>query len=253
MSDGTQQAGDRELSFFQKLFTAIFPREWAEDMEADSRRWMLQCPKCGYERSFWDIGGIRWKATGNQRNLMRCPNCGEVSWHKAYRREDPLPDTPAPVSARTPDTSATVPMSATSATRPRPRWLAWPILLVPLAVIITLSVACGSGIFFFVSTLVQPIVTVGDGFMTALQANDDAQAYALCAPDLQKELGSVAGLSSLARDQRPAQWSWSTRSIRNGVGRLEGSYTSTSGENGTVQIILRQVGNDWRIISFSFS
>jgi hypothetical protein len=247
MSNDTQREETRELSFFQKLFIALFPRSWAEDMEADSRRWMLQCPKCGYERSFWDIGGIRWRATGNQRNLMRCPNCGQVSWHKAYRRAEPLPDTPAPGSA---ETSATSPISETWS---RPRWLTWPLLLVPVAAIVAAGIALALGIVFFVLTLVQPIVTVGDGFMAALQANNDAQAYALFDPDLQRELSSVAGLSSRMRDHRPAEWSWSTRSIRNGVGRLEGSYTSSEGRSGTIQIILRQVDNDWRIVSFRFT
>ena len=243
---------EKELSFVQRLFTALLPPKWAEDMEADSRRWRLLCPKCGYERSFWDIGGIRWKATGNQRNLMRCPNCGEVSWHKAYRREEPLPDTPAPVSAETSAPSEISPTSA-AATRRRPRWLMWPMLLVPLAALLTLVVACALSIVLLATTLVQPIVSVGDDFMAALSANNDAQAYALCTPGLQKELSGVAGLSSLARDYRPAQWSWSTRSIRNGVGRLEGSYTATVGHSGTVELILRQVDNDWRIDSLRFS
>jgi hypothetical protein len=67
--------------------------------------------------------------------------------------------------------------------------------------------------------------------MAALKTSNDAQAYALCAPDLQKELGSVSGMSALVRDYRPTQWNWSNRSIRNGVGRLEGSFTHSDGKN----------------------
>jgi hypothetical protein len=106
------------------------------------------------------------------------------------------------------------------------------------------------GIFYFTITLVQPIVSVGDNFMAALKTNNDAQAYALCAPDLQTELGSAAGISSLVPDNRPTGWSWSTRSIRNGVGLLEGSFTSTDGKRGTVQITLSQADSDWKIASF---
>jgi phage terminase large subunit GpA-like protein len=76
------------MSFFQRLFTALLPREWAESMEAHSRSWMVNCPKCGYERSVWEIGGIRWKAVGNPRWFMRCPHCGNRSWHKVYRKRE---------------------------------------------------------------------------------------------------------------------------------------------------------------------
>ena len=86
--------------------------------------------------------------------------------------------------------------------------------------------------------------------MSALKTSNDAQAYALCGPDLQKELGGVTGMSALVRDHRPTQWSWSSRSIRNGVGRLDGSFTYSDGKSGEVHITLRQVGNDWRIVSF---
>lgn len=79
------------MSFFQRLFTTILPREWAEDMEAHSRSWMLRCA-CGYERSIWEIGGIRWRAIGNPKTVRRCPHCGKVRWHTIYRkREDHKP------------------------------------------------------------------------------------------------------------------------------------------------------------------
>jgi hypothetical protein len=74
------------MSFVQRFFTAIFPRAWAEDMQADSLRWMIHCNKCGYERSVWETGGIRWRAYGSPRWLRRCPHCGQISWHKVYKK-----------------------------------------------------------------------------------------------------------------------------------------------------------------------
>jgi hypothetical protein len=47
----------------------------------------MKCPKCEFEESYWDLGGIRWKAKGNSRNLRKCPNCGERSWHQTYKKE----------------------------------------------------------------------------------------------------------------------------------------------------------------------
>ena len=75
------------MSWIQTFFKAVFPTSWAESMEADSRRWMLRCPKCNFERSVWDMGGIRWKAGGNQKNYMKCIGCGERSSHEAYKNE----------------------------------------------------------------------------------------------------------------------------------------------------------------------
>jgi hypothetical protein len=72
------------MSMIQRFFQAIFPKSWAESMEADSRRWMVRC-RCGFARSIWDIGGIRWKATGKPRTYLRCPECGERSWHTISR------------------------------------------------------------------------------------------------------------------------------------------------------------------------
>jgi hypothetical protein len=76
------------VSGIQRFFLAIFPRSWAASMEADSRAWKLICEKCGHQQSFWEIGGIRWKAKGNQRNYRRCAACGELSWQRAEYRPD---------------------------------------------------------------------------------------------------------------------------------------------------------------------
>lgn len=71
------------MSAIQKFFLAVFPAKWAQSMEAESRAWMLKCPvsSCGHERSFWEIGGIRWKAAGNPKKFLKCPKCGQHGWH----------------------------------------------------------------------------------------------------------------------------------------------------------------------------
>lgn len=78
----------QQMSGIQRFFKRIFPARWAESMEADSRKWMVKCPNCGFEQSIWEMGGIRWKATGNSRNLLKCPNCGERGWHTIYKKQD---------------------------------------------------------------------------------------------------------------------------------------------------------------------
>lgn len=74
------------MSLLQKFFIALFPKRWAEAMEADSRAWMVSC-SCGFARSIWELGGIRWKSSGKAytATYMRCPRCEKRSWHKVTR------------------------------------------------------------------------------------------------------------------------------------------------------------------------
>ena len=76
-------------SFVQRFFIAVFPRRWAQAMEADSRRWFMKCLECGFEQSYWNLGGIRWGARGDQRNYQRCARCGIRSWHRSYKKDLP--------------------------------------------------------------------------------------------------------------------------------------------------------------------
>jgi ribosomal protein L37E len=65
---------EAERTGAQRLATAA--------MEAESRAWMVSCPHCGFERSVWDTGGVRYKAAGTSRNYMRCPRCGRRGWNR---------------------------------------------------------------------------------------------------------------------------------------------------------------------------
>lgn len=49
-------------------------------MEADSRKWIGACPKCGVVHSIWDIGGIRYNAAGRKRGRVKCPACQTFSF-----------------------------------------------------------------------------------------------------------------------------------------------------------------------------
>jgi len=71
------------MSFVQRLITSVVPRSWAQSMEAQSRAWMARCGVCGgQERSTWDLGGVRWKASGSPRTRLPCPHCGRRTWHQ---------------------------------------------------------------------------------------------------------------------------------------------------------------------------
>jgi hypothetical protein len=75
------------MSFRQRLLRAIVPRRWANQMEAESRTWIVRCKVCSLERSVWETGGVRWKAAGRPTRIMPCPRCGRLTWHSVYRRQ----------------------------------------------------------------------------------------------------------------------------------------------------------------------
>lgn len=72
------------MSWVQKLVLSFVPAKTAARIEAESRSWMMRCPD-GHERSIWEAGGIRYRASGNPRRLARCPVCGSKRWHKISR------------------------------------------------------------------------------------------------------------------------------------------------------------------------
>ncbi len=64
------------------------PKEWADDIERESRAWKLVCPACDHRISFWDIGGVRYKAVSKgKRTLWKCPKCKALKWHRVEKEK----------------------------------------------------------------------------------------------------------------------------------------------------------------------
>ena len=240
--------GSQPRSRVQGLFTKLVSPAGAARMEAESRTWIVRCPKCGYERSAWDAGNVIYKGAGTRYWFMRCPNCNKSSWNKVYW---PIGVKKSDVYAAAVEATGT--SSAMAALSDRPPWLVWILAgLAWLGLILGAVFIVG----FLLSTLVinpltQPVVTTGDSFLTALRVDNYDQAYSLCMPELQHEVGGAGGLEKMFKTNEPAQWNWTSRSIRNGAGYLGGSLTFADGTKGTVQLTLTQVGNKWKIVSFS--
>lgn len=67
------------MSVLQKFFVAILPKRWADSMREESMRWLVRCCTCDASISYWEMGGIRWKAASKgKRILFRCPNCQRI-------------------------------------------------------------------------------------------------------------------------------------------------------------------------------
>jgi predicted RNA-binding Zn-ribbon protein involved in translation (DUF1610 family) len=79
---------DRSLSRGQRFFARLLGAEAAAAMEAESRAWLIVCPHCGFARSVWDTGGVRYKASGASRVGMACPRCGRTGWHRIEKGPD---------------------------------------------------------------------------------------------------------------------------------------------------------------------
>jgi len=67
------------------LFLRLLGPEGAAAAEAESRAWLVTCPNCDFSRSVWDMGGIRYKASGTSRRALHCPHCGQTGWHLVHK------------------------------------------------------------------------------------------------------------------------------------------------------------------------
>lgn len=74
------------MTRLQKFLMRFIPARHRAEAEADSRAWHMVCAACGHARSIWDLGGIKWKATGNSLTLARCPACGKRGKHQIIKR-----------------------------------------------------------------------------------------------------------------------------------------------------------------------
>ncbi len=73
-----------ELSLAQKIAKFFASASLFEKMKSDSMLYRFTC-SCGKETSIWEIGGIRYKASGTSLTGVRCPHCGKRSMQKIYK------------------------------------------------------------------------------------------------------------------------------------------------------------------------
>jgi hypothetical protein len=140
-------------------------------------------------------------------------------------------------------------MGEAEAIGPKRRRRVWLFILIGVVAIAVLA----GGIFLLVVSLTRPVVDVADAFMTALKDGDFASASSYTTPALQRETGGAEGFARGIGVYRPATWSWSQRSIRNGVGRVSGSVTYQNGANGSVRLTMSQIDDRWRVEGYSFN
>jgi hypothetical protein len=65
----------------------ILPARAFEAVKAGTKKWLIEC-KCGHLRDLWDEGGVRYKASGEPRQYLKCPKCRQKNWHKIRKKTD---------------------------------------------------------------------------------------------------------------------------------------------------------------------
>lgn len=75
------------MGLIQKIFKAIMPAATLANMEAESRKWNVKCKTCGTERNIWEMGGIRYSATGSKTTVVRCEPCDTYRSHSVTYSE----------------------------------------------------------------------------------------------------------------------------------------------------------------------
>ncbi|MEM8741265.1 MAG: hypothetical protein AAGE13_07175 [Pseudomonadota bacterium] len=74
------------MSVFRRLILRFMSPKTRARAEAESRAWIATCPACGHERSVWEMGGLRYGASGAPRWRLTCPACGATGWHQVEKR-----------------------------------------------------------------------------------------------------------------------------------------------------------------------
>ena len=73
-------------SLTQRIVTRLMPGR-ADEIERQSREWFVVCPNCGFERTYWDLGGVRYKARSRGKRIgLRCSSCGKRAMHAVEHR-----------------------------------------------------------------------------------------------------------------------------------------------------------------------
>ncbi|SNB61813.1 hypothetical protein [Thermoflexus hugenholtzii] len=115
------------------------------------------------------------------------------------------------------------------------------------------------GLVGLIAGEVRPAQEAAEQFLSALRDERWEDAYARCAPSLQRQLGGPEELARRYRgDHRPAEWSFSNWSVevKNGVRQatLGGTLTTAGGEKFAFSMELRTrtvgSGEVWEVSAF---
>lgn len=73
-----------KLSRTQKIVKFFSSESKFEKIMEETKLWRFNC-SCGKELNIWDLGGIRYKSSGNPTMGIKCPYCGKTAMQKLFR------------------------------------------------------------------------------------------------------------------------------------------------------------------------
>lgn len=77
------------MGWLQRFISKRLEDDRATKAQAESRKWHLQCPKCGTSKSYWELGAIRYKGFGGGKSpLGHCSTCGKKRFLKTVYIDD---------------------------------------------------------------------------------------------------------------------------------------------------------------------
>ncbi len=77
------------MSTVQKILKFLLPQSWFQKIEEESKKWFIECNKCGYSKSVWEAGGIRAFATSKGKRIFGyCPKCKKYKFFKLTKKKE---------------------------------------------------------------------------------------------------------------------------------------------------------------------
>ena len=173
---------------------------------------------------------------------------GGLLYRQEQRRLKALRENPAPASQPAPPTQQTAAAQPAPSARPaiprRPGWQRFAIVVGCIAITISALIAV-------VFKLTAGLVTTTDSFFAAMKVHDFNRAKSYLAEDF-KASTTEADLEQFFRHSALASYAsstWSSRSINNDRGHLEGSVLTSTGGVVPLEISLVKENGQWRIYS----
>lgn len=75
------------MKALQSIVRYIVSDRVFEEMKAETEEWFLECLTCGFKRSVWEAGGIKYKATVRRKlTIGICPECNRWRWFRVAHK-----------------------------------------------------------------------------------------------------------------------------------------------------------------------
>ncbi len=75
------------MSTIQKILKFILPKNLFQKIKEESKKWFIECDKCGFSKSYWEAGGIRAGAASWKKKVFgRCPNCKKYKFFNVIKK-----------------------------------------------------------------------------------------------------------------------------------------------------------------------